>query len=173
MAWSAVEQARKSGVDVGPSISRFGVLYRALQNPNNRAFLKFQGWTDADESVREPLAEDGPERFAEFQGFLFGSDRVIRDSRQLDQLGKALSEPLALETLRQQRDIDVAVRELPEDRNAILATMRAAYRNLAEVNGQIFQFPGEKTLLTEARRIDKVMSLILQVLRLDAEDGSQ
>lgn len=173
LAWSAIEQARQAGIDVEPSVRRFGVLYRALQNPDNRTFLEFAGWADADESVREPLGPHGLERFAEFQGFIFGPDRVIRESRQLDQLGKALSEPLALETLRQQRDIDAAVRELPEDRNAVLATMRAAYRSLAEVNGQVFQFPGDEALLVEAQRIEKVVSLILQVLRPETEDGTR
>lgn len=165
IAWSAVVQARNAGVEVSPAVRRFGVLYRAFQSPGTRDFLELEGWTDATPDLREPLGPEGPERFNEFMGFVFGPDRVIKESRRLDDLGKVLSEPVALEILRQERDVDVALRELPEDRTAVLATMRTAYRALTTVNGQVFEFSGDRDLITEAERLERVIGLILQTLR--------
>ena len=167
IAWAAVVQARRAGVDVSPAVRRFGVLYRAFQSPGTREFLHLKGWTDGTPELREPLGEGGPERFNELQGFVFGTKRVIKESRRLDDLGKVLSEPVALEVLRQERDVDVALRELPEDRTAVLATMRTAYRSLTAVNGQIFQFTGDRDLLAEAERLNRVIDLILHSLRQD------
>lgn len=168
VAWSAVVQARNAGVDVSPGIRRFGVLYRSFQSPGTREFLHLQGWTDATPELREPLAEDGPQRFDELQGFVFGPDRVIKESRRLDDLAKVLAEPVALEVLRQERDVDVALRELPNDRTAVLASMRTAYRSLTAVNGQIFEFAGDRDLIVEGRRISRVVELILQTLGQEA-----
>jgi len=167
IAWAAVIQARQAGVDVSPAVRRFGVLYRAFQSPGTREFLHLKGWTDGTPEMREPLSEGGPERFDELQGFVFGTKRVIKESRRLDDLGKVLSEPVALEVLRQERDVDVALRELPEDRMAVLATMRTAYRSLTAVNGQIFEFTGDRDLIAEAERLDRVVNLILHSLRQD------
>jgi hypothetical protein len=164
IAWGAVEQARKAGVDVSQAVQRFGVLYRALQNPNTRKFLGLNGWIDGAPEMREPLSPGGTERFQELLGFIFGPDRVIKESRRLDDLGKALAEPVALGVLRQERDIDTALRELPEDRGALLAAMRTAYRGLTGVNGQAFQFVGDKDLIAEADRLKIVVGLILQTL---------
>jgi hypothetical protein len=164
IAWGALEQARRAGVDVSQAIRRFGVLYRALQNPNTRKFLGLNGWIDGTREMREPLDPGGTERFGELLGFIFGPDRVIKESRRLDDLGKALSEPVALGVLRQERDVDTALRELPEDRSALLATMRTAYRGLTGVNGQAFQFVGDKDLITEADRLRTIVALIIQTL---------
>lgn len=165
IAWSTVVQARNAGVDVSPAVRRFGVLYRSFQSPGTRQFLDLKGWTDATHDTREPLGPEGPERFNELIGMIFGPKRVIKESRRLDDLGKVLAEPVALEVLRQERDIDVALRELPEDRTAVLASMRTAYRTLTTVNGQVFEFTGDRDLIAEAERLHRVTSLILQTLR--------
>lgn len=172
VAWSAVVQARNAGVDVTPGVRRFGVLYRSFQSPGTREFLHLQGWTDATPELREPLAEDGPQRFDELQGFVFGPDRVIKESRRLDDLAKVLAEPVALEVLRQERDVDVALRELPNDRTAVLASMRTAYRALTAVNGQVYEFAGDRDLIAEAQRILRVVDLILRTLGQEATPAS-
>lgn len=165
IAWATLIQARQAGIDVAPAVRRFGVYYRALQSPGTRAFLHLTGWIDGTPDLREPLGEGGTDRFDEFQGFIFGTKRVIKESRRLDDLGKVLSEPVALEVLRQERDVDVALRELPEDRTAVLATMRTAYRSLTTVNGAVFQFSGDRDLLAEAERLNRVIDLIVKSLR--------
>ncbi len=172
VAWSAVVQARNAGVDVSPGVRRFGVLYRSFQSPGTREFLHLQGWTDATPELREPLAEDGTNRLDELQSFVFGPERVIKESRRLDDLAKVLAEPVALEVLRQERDVDVALRELPNDRTAVLATMRTAYRSLTTVNGQVFEFAGDRDLIAEGQRISRVVELIIKTLGQEATPTS-
>jgi hypothetical protein len=165
VAWCAILQARSAGVDVSPAVKRFGVFYRALQNAKVREFLHLSGWLDATPELRLPIAAGEEHRLDEFLGFIFGPNRVIRDSRQLDDLARVLADPLALEVLRQERDVSAAVREIPEDQTSLLAAMRTAYRALAEVNGQVFQFSGDERLTSEAERLARVVSLILESLR--------
>ncbi|GAA4759095.1 ParB N-terminal domain-containing protein [Actinomycetospora chibensis] len=165
VAWSTLEQARKAGIDVSYAVDRFGVFYRALQNPAIRAFAGVQGWTDAEPAEFSPLESDSLPAFTELLGFIFGPDRVIRESRRLDELGRVLAEPLTVEILRQSRDLDSAIRELPEDRTALIAALRVVFRRLTVVNGQIFEFEGDADLLTEAERIQKVATVMIESLR--------
>jgi hypothetical protein len=167
VAWSALEQARRAGIDVTPAIQRFGVFYRALQVPGTREFLGLEGWLDATPASRDPLGVDGPRKLEEYLGFIFGGRRVIKESRQLDDLGKVITDPVALAVLTQERDIAVALRELPEDRNAILGSLRTAYRTLTVVNGQVYEFVGDEDMTNEAERIERVIGLVLQTLRSD------
>ncbi len=85
IAWAAIEQAKRAGVDVEPAVLHFGVYYRALQNPRTRAFLHLDGWIDGTQESRTPLQADGPERLGELLSYVFGPERVIKESREARQ----------------------------------------------------------------------------------------
>jgi hypothetical protein len=164
IAWRALEQARADDVDVAPAVSHFGVYYRALQNPSIRAFLKLEGWNDGSEELREPLGSKGSQRFGEFLNLVWGKKRVIRESRQLDDLGKVLANDSAYELLKQERDLAMALQELPVDRAAVYAAIRLAYRHAARANAEAWQFTGEVDLLAEARRLRDLVAQLLRTL---------
>jgi len=164
MAWSSLQQARLAGVDVSPALRHFGVFYRALQNPRIRGFLTLQGWNEDSEGSREPLERDGPGRLGEFLDFVFGKRRVIRESRQLDDLGKVLADPSAYALLRDERDLAVALQELPADRDAVYSAIRLAYRQAARANAEAWQFPNDGDLVAEARKLRDLVARLLQTL---------
>ena len=157
IAWQALEQARKAGVDVTPAVEHFGVFYRALQNPRIREFFTLAGWVDGTEQTLEPLSPDGPSQLDEFLGFVFGTKRVIRESRQLDDLGRVLGDKVALSILRAERDLDLALQELPADRDAIFAAVRLAYRHAAAANAEAFQFAGDDELVEQVKRLESLV----------------
>lgn len=164
IAWTALEQARNRDVDVAPAVRHFGVYYRALQNPAIRAFLKLQGWSDGSEQLRQPLGDDGPAQLAEFFELVFGKKRVIRESRQLDDLAKVLADPSAYALLRQERDLAMALQELPADRESIHGAIRLAYRHAARANAEAWQFATDTELLNETRRLSQLVAQLLRSL---------
>ncbi len=164
IAWRALEQARGAEVDVTAAVSHFGVYYRALQNPSVRAFLRLGGWTDGTEDLLEPLGPGGSERLGEFLEFVFGRRRVIRESRQLDDLGKVLGSEPAYALLKQERDLAMALQELPADRHAVNAAIRLAYRHAARANAEAWQFVGDAELLAEAGRVRDLVAQLLRTL---------
>lgn len=98
-AWASLQQARQEGVDVDAFVKRFGIYYRALQNPKMRAYLDFTGWEFGAASTEAPLQGEGIDSLNALGGYLFGPRRVLTDSRQLDTLADVLSNQSAREIL--------------------------------------------------------------------------
>lgn len=167
LAWATIEQARSVGVDAEPAADHFGVYYRALQNPRTRSFLNLEGWIDGNEGLVEPLQELGPERLSELVGYVFGSKRVIKESRQLDELALVLDDPSSLEILRSERDLELALRARPVDRQGLVAELRLAYRHAATANAEAFRFIGDAELLRDASQLVDIAQRIEESLRRD------
>jgi hypothetical protein len=153
IAWQALEQARGANIDVSPAVEHFGVFYRALQNPRIREFLTVAGWVDGTEETLEPLGPEGPSRLDEFLSFVFGNKRVIRESRQLDDLGRVLGDKASTAILRTERDLSLALQELPADRDSIFAAVRLAYRHAAAAHAEAFQFADDDELVAQVERL--------------------
>jgi hypothetical protein len=107
----------------------FGVFDRAVVG----AIREFIGApTPAGVRPREyPLAEDGPTKrnLRDLFSFLFGDSRhraVIRDSRQLTTLGRAIRSPDGLEVLRQTRDLSQAVEAAAGKRARLISRLNQA-----------------------------------------------
>ncbi len=165
VAWASLEQARTSGVDVGAAVDRFGVFYRALQNPKIRDFVGLgTKWLEPKEDMAEPLDEGGAERLEEFIGFVFGPERVVRESRRLDQLGEVLADEGALAVLRTERDLDLAVEEMPGDFDSMYAALRRAYRSARLALGEAHNFAGDERLIAEAARLRNMAEELNAVL---------
>jgi hypothetical protein len=168
LAWRALEQGRAAGIDVAPATRHFGVYYRALQNPGIREFINLQGWGGASESLREPLGLSGTGRLADLLEFIFGSRRVIRDSRQLDDLARVLGDPGALAILREHRDLEFSLQELPTERESVYAAIRLAYRHAARANSEAWQFRADDELLEEATRLRDMVRQLIRSLEPEA-----
>lgn len=83
----------------------------------------------------DPLGDEGPQRLGELCGWLFGPGRVIKDSRQIDDIGKVVSDEASLGMLKEHKDLTVALQELPPDWEAVFNAIRTAFRELARANG--------------------------------------
>lgn len=103
VGYRIVQQAIDSEI---PGSSRlqgsFGVLMRALQNPEIREFIGVDFPGDPEAS-RRPVPENKQDNFARFIAWSFGSDdqeRLLKDSRHLTQWGKILASAEAVSYLR-------------------------------------------------------------------------
>jgi hypothetical protein len=169
IAWRSLEQARAADVDVAPAVDHFGVYYRSLQSPGVRAYLMLSGWSDGTEQTLNPLSDGGTGRLAEYLTYVFGDRRVIRESRQLDDLGRALADPRAAAILRDSRDLAAALQEIPSDRDAVVGAIRQAYRQAARATAEAWQFRGDEELQAEARRLRGQVEQLIRSLEPDAE----
>ncbi len=173
IAWNAIEQARSAGCNVDPAVEHFGVFYRALQNPANRAFLNLNGWTDGTPETLQPLGPGGNERLVEFLGWVFGADRVLTDSRQLDDLARALADPRATAILRETRDLGAALEEIPPSRDSVFAAIRLAYRHTTRAASEAWQFAGDAELVAEVQRLRLAAQQLARVLEVPPEAGRE
>jgi len=168
VAWAVLAQSRQASADVDAAVTSFGVFYRSLQNPGIRSFVHLSNgsdpWLDADETLTAPLPDDGPERVEEFVGFVWGPKRVIRDSRELDDLARVLSEPGPLAVLRLERKLDVALDELPAHRDDLYARIRAAYRNTRSAYSEAHKFVGDAVLIVEAEQLKDLTERLVDTL---------
>jgi len=164
IAYRALMQAKAANRDVSAAEGRFGVFYRALQNRSIRAFLGLSGWTDATPETLQPLGEDGPRNLEELSGWLFGPGRVVRDSRQIDDLGKVVADAAATSMLREHSDITLSLQELPPDREAVFVAIRTAFRELARANGLAFEFAGDEQLQAEVARLEPLLDQLREAL---------
>ncbi len=165
IAWRSLEQARSYGIDTAPGTRHFGVYYRALQNPAIRSFIGVDGWINGTESMLNPLKLGGTDRLGEFLDLVFGPKRVIRESRQLDELGKVLANRQAYALLKETRDLSIALQELPADKDALYAAIRLSYRNAARANAEAFQFKGDPDLKAEAAKLRDLVAQLLKSLQ--------
>jgi hypothetical protein len=168
LAWASIEQARSAGVVTESAELRFGVYYRALQNPRTRTFLQFEGWEDGTETQTHPLGGEGVSRLEEFLGYVFGSRKVIKDSRQLDVLASVLNDSLALQILRTERNLELSIRARPVDREGLDAELRLAYRHAASAHAESFRFAGDADLI---RSVDQLIEIATRIRHSLLNDG--
>jgi len=75
-----------------------------------------------------------------------------------------LADPRATALLREERDLNLALQELPADRDAIYAAIRLAYRQAARANAEAWQFAGDGDLQEQARRLRGVVDQLIRTL---------
>lgn len=172
IAWCILEQGRNEGVDIRPASDHFGVFYRSLQSPGIRSFLELGDlWLHPDETVTAPLGESGAERLTEFIGFALGPDRVIPESRRLDDLGTVLQDKGALATLRSERDLELALEEISPSWDMLFAMIRRSYRSARVALAEAPAFRGDERLLTEIERLHSLVEQLRAALQPTHRDG--
>lgn len=168
VAHRALQEGKSGGIDVSRAERFFGVYYRSLSNPGNRAFIELVDWTEAEPDIGAVL-EGGTERLDQFLSFLFGNeDRqerpVITDSRQVDDLGRVLSDPNALGILISERDIAAALETLGGDRSSVYADLRGALGRLRRANGAAWEFANDEELTDLAKKCRETVDRVLAQL---------
>src|ERR1700730_8586210 len=106
VAYLSLQQAEASGEDVSRAERSFGVYYRAVQNPAIRTYMTLKDPSKATPTKQRVIAPNGAGRVGDVISFLFGDEskrRVLRDSRQIDDLGRVLKSGTATALLKQSR----------------------------------------------------------------------
>lgn len=181
VAFQCLETARGLGIDTSRAEADFGVWYRALQNPAIRNYVGVQGWLEDLPPDQIRLPDDRIEALSEVLSWLFGEPArddvdemppAIRDSRDIDLLGRVLRDSTALALLRETRDVREASELLGDDREIISGALTSALRSLIIAAGQADLFVGDREAIDLAERVEARLDTVLRILRKTSEEAS-
>jgi hypothetical protein len=141
LAYRLMRQARdKFEIDTSRLEDEFGVLLRAVSSAAIKSHLGVDTAQATPTSLREPLRPDHVQETREIVDWIFGSHDnlpVIRESRQLTDLGKIIEDPHALEVLRTSNNFALAKAEIGGEESSIIENLRKASYYLDEVKREI------------------------------------
>jgi hypothetical protein len=178
VAFRSLVDLEAAGYPVDRARSSFGTYSRALQNPTIRQYMHVTEPSTV-EAADAPVVEHGHEpAAAEVVGWIFGvpedgeadaKPAVIRESRELDTLGRVLQDGDATAALRQSRDLRSAFRLAGGDREAIRGALLNARQFLVFANGQAFEFANDGQIIEDVTRIRLVLDQLARALGMDED----
>ena len=166
-AYAILRQAIGKGFDAEPARHYFGIFYNALQDPGIREYLGLPEAAGVKRPRQNPVRQDNTQRLRALLAFLFGDDagpKVIRESRQIRDLGRVLPNATAREVLADTRDLAMAVRAAGGDQEGIRSELTQARLNLLAANGEAFKFRKNKKVRDLALEVRKVLNELLKNL---------
>jgi len=168
VAHRALSEAKAKGVDTSAPERYFGVFYRSLSSPKNRAFIELADWSEFDPTT-ESVFTDGTDRFESYLTLIFGSEDqglapVINDSRQLDDLARVLGDEKARDLLLAERDLAAALEVVGGDRSSVYTDLRTALNRLRRANGTAWEFAGDEELLDAANKCQETATRVVDQL---------
>jgi hypothetical protein len=84
-----------------------------------------------------------------------------------------LANNTALAALRAERDLELALQELPTERDQVFASLRVAYRQLVKASGAAFQFAGDSELVREVERLELLVGRLADSLASTFSEGKR
>jgi len=178
LAYSTLQQTKRAGFDVKAAERLFGFFYRSLQSPGVRRHMHIPDPGDLTEDVTDPVEEGQEGAVAEVISWLFGDQEklqkpVIRESRQIDSLGRVLQDSEATQILRETRDLELALDIAGGDPERMKGSLQQARRALIVANGQAYQFAGNDEVIESAQRVDEVLQQVLKTLGAARANGTE
>ena len=122
-----LEQARDWGIDTSGAENAFGVFTAALNRRALREFVHAAPAPQVDERAK-PLPDTDEARAAleELLGWVFGEDRIVKDSRRLRDLALVVDSPRALAVLRDTQNLAEAYSAAGGPQQQIVKRLRSA-----------------------------------------------
>ena len=111
VAYALLREARDAfAIDTTNVEDSFGVLRRALSDPNIRSFIGLR--LDLDEkTLARPVPDNRASEVSDLLSWMFGGEEVepvLRDSREIRKLGSVLAKSETIDVLRASGDLDHA-----------------------------------------------------------------
>lgn len=168
-SYAVLSQAQEWEYDISAARKLFGLFYNALQVPGIRAYAGLGDATSAERLVEKPVDENHSTQLKELLGLLYGSEsrrKVIRESRDLADLGVVLSDEDATLFLLEKGNLSAAFRMAGGDRRRVLLDLEDARQSLFSANGQAFQWRDDEEVKEKATSVGKVVDELLKSLDL-------
>lgn len=173
IAYRILGQASEEyGLETARMKDRFGVFLRALSSGPIRQHLGLVADDRPPEELLKPIQEDHSENLAEIISWIFGTtstNPVIRESRQITDLGFVLANPDALETLRSTGDFQLAHSLTEGEEVSLLDNLRKASYNLDEAKRDIDRHTESERVRELVSRCRRSMDSIITLLDAEAE----
>jgi hypothetical protein len=142
----------------------FGVMRRALSDPNIRNFIGLD--LDRPEAqLARPIPKARAQNLEELFSWIFGNDvedAVIKDSRELKKLGDVLSSKKGLETLRATRNLDYAFELSGGEERSLIENLNTASYHLDQALPLALRHRGRKPVIAAVRRCSETLAEILR-----------
>ncbi len=137
-----LKQARDWGIDTSGAESSFGVFTAALNRKALREFIFAPPPPQVNER-KEPLPDTPEARaaIAELLDWVFGEQRIIKDSRRLRDLALVVESPRALGVLRDTRDLAEAYAAAGGPQQQVVKRLRSAAEGIRDSVREINESP--------------------------------
>lgn len=122
-----LEQAREWGIDTSGPEAAFGVFTAALNRRALRDFVKAPTPPQVNERTKPlPDTDEARDAMQELLDWIFGEDRIIKDSRKLRDLALVVDSPSALAVLRETRNLAEAYAAAGGPQQQVVKRLRSA-----------------------------------------------
>lgn len=129
--YRVLQRAGDFDIPTEDSERTFGVFQRAMVSPGLRSHIGAP--TPADMKINSDVVPDGyAEELRELLSWLFGSDRIITDSRDISKLGRVIASVDGLKVLRETRVLNEAFIAAGGLRLRLIERLRRALSNLKD-----------------------------------------
>ena len=156
-----VQAKERFGLDVSRAEHDFGVLLRGVQSVGIRDFIGLQYVRKKEKDLRYPTTKKYAEHLKEVLLWMFGSkDRlpVLKDSRQITNLGRILKSKKATEALRDGNDFEYALQTLEGEEHRLLDHLRKASYQLRQALSDVH-------LHKEKEEVESFVQICWQTMR--------
>jgi len=173
IAYRILIQAKKDfEIDASELEKNFSVFYRAL---SNRAIIDFIGLnkTLPLSKLKRPVPSTKAKELEDLIGFIHGTksvNPVIRDSRQLSELGEILESKQALAYLKTSRNFEQAYILSGGEAKRLVENMEAAIIYMKETLRDVFQYKKEQQV---QEAFSKLWSVALEIKKSFPDMGSE
>ena len=151
--------------DVRPLIDKFSLLRVMYNSPAIREYLNVQPYGKVDLEDRVVPSTKLSE-FQETLTWIYGNNKtgekpVLTDSRRItNQLSHVVKHPEAIETLRKQKDLDLAFERSNGEREYLSRNISKAFTVLKESLGFAYKYKGDKELLDQVEELEEIMGVL-------------
>jgi hypothetical protein len=176
IAYRILGQASEEyGLETARMEDRFGVFLRALSSGPIKQHLGVVVDNLPPEKLLKPIQEERTDNLAEIISWIFGTtstNPVIRESRQITDLGYVLANPEALETLRATGDFQLAHSLTEGEEVSLLDNLRKASYHLDEAKRDIDRHTDSERVRELVARCQRSMESIVTLLDSEAGTGA-
>jgi hypothetical protein len=154
------EEAEKLKIDpqaLSGMKNGFGIFTRAMQSGSIRGFIGAPS-PDKVEKKKAPIPTKKKDALKEMVEFLFGPTAVLDDSRDITNLGKAISSDEGLKALRSTRNLDEALVASGGILERLVNRLSGAARNLRAAKDDLRAYKKNKDVLKLIGECEEALS---------------
>lgn len=165
IGYTLLRQAGESfGIDTGPVENSFGVLRRALNDPDIRNFMGLK-FDQSETKLAKPIPRSKSSQIHELLSWMFGDDEyeaALQDSRQIKMLGTVLAQKESTKVLRDTRDLEYAFEMAGGEEVRLLESLNKASYYLDQALPMALRHTSKKQVIRAVRRCYQVFNEILR-----------
>jgi hypothetical protein len=168
VSYTLVRQARDSfNIDTSNAEESFGVLRRALSDPNMREHIDLE-LDQSEKDLARPLKKASATRLEELLGWIFGTKKraaALTDSRDLSKLGAVIASKQALAALKSTNDLSYAFELSGGEEKRLIETLSQASYKLDQALPMVLRHSKSGEVIELAGKCQQVIREMMKLLK--------